>query len=73
MTRTALPPMPKKPRKLSLIHRGYLYAQKHVRIIVRDIFSRATGMPTSEVRMIVARAWRDGYKAAQRDARKNRS
>jgi hypothetical protein len=73
MTRTALPPMPKKPRKLSLIHRGYLYAQKHIRQRSRSVFEPDPGPPTSEQRMTVARAWREGYMSAQRDARKNHS
>lgn len=49
-------------RKPSLLHRGYLYAQKRVHL-----------HPTilSDLRMDHAKSWRDGYLAAQRDARKH--
>lgn len=51
-------------RTVSLIHRGYLYAQKRV-------VPATTLMHTpSEHRMIVAKAYRDGYLAARRDAKK---
>jgi len=50
-------------RQPSLIHRGYLYAQK------RQPSAFPAGVEPSTVRMTYARAWRDGYLAAQRDAK----
>ena len=55
-------------RKPSLIHRGYLYAQG------RERYPPATSgidpdSPSGR-RMRDARVWRDGYLAAQRDAKK---
>jgi len=58
----------------TLIHRGYLYAQGRV-----AQQGRAEGLPgvvivtpSSEVRMLIAQAWRDGYMASRRDGKKKR-
>lgn len=55
-------------RTHSLIHRGYLYAQK------REAFPPATSGPEPDSpsgrRMRDAKIWRDGYLAARRDAKK---
>ena len=50
-------------RTVSLIHRGYLYAQKHVVPIEQAVDVSARRMKTAE-------AWRQGYLAARRDAKK---
>ena len=60
-------------RKPSLIHRGYLYAQKRVVVQARPLFDKTTtedGMTASEQRMCHAKTWRAGYLAAQVDARR---
>lgn len=54
-------------RTHSLIHRGYLYAQKRVQI--SPLWPPAA---RSELRMIVAKAHKDGYLQARRDAKKAR-
>lgn len=55
-------------RTPTLLHRGYLYAQKHgARWHMLD---NVTTISQSAARMRVAKAWREGYLAAQRDARK---
>ena len=51
-------------RKISLLHRGYLYAQKRIRTQWDET------MEPSARRMEVGKAWREGYLAAVRDARK---
>lgn len=56
-----------KRRTYSLIHRGYLYAQKRVKFHPTPI---APETP-SELRMVLAKAYRDGYLAARRDRRRN--
>lgn len=53
--------------KPTLIHRGYLYAQKHVSSA--PLFGMAP-MTTSDARMLHAVTWRAGYLAAQVDARR---
>jgi hypothetical protein len=50
-------------RTHSLIHRGYLYAQKRVK-------PGHSEPSTSELRMFGAKAYRDGYLQARRDAKK---
>jgi hypothetical protein len=54
------------PRRThSLIHRGYLYAQKHVK--VSELWPSAA---RSELRITHAEAWKQGYLQARRDAKK---
>lgn len=50
-------------RKESLIHRGFLYAQKRVH-------GAHTFEGISAVRMSHAEAWRQGYISGRRDAKK---
>lgn len=59
-----------RARKPSLLHRGYLYAQKHV--ANPAMLARAVGIEPHAMRMRFAKIWRDGYLQAQRDARKTR-
>lgn len=54
--------------KPTLIHRGYLYAQKHVSLV--PLFKSDGVVHVSDVRMSHAKAWRMGYLAAQVDARR---
>lgn len=49
-------------RRLPLLHRGYLYAQKHVEAAV-TFSSRII------LRWSIAKAWRAGYVTAQREAK----
>lgn len=51
-------------RTLSLIHRGYLHAQKRVKAVVRT-------WDYMGMRWAMAHAWRQGYLQARRDAKKN--
>lgn len=57
-------------RTQSLIHRGYLYAQK--RSIGRTPNDDSCMNPAerTRLRMIVAEAWRQGHLQARRDAKK---
>lgn len=50
-------------RTHSLIHQGYLYAQKRVK-------PGHSEPSTSELRMYGAEAWKQGYLQAQRDGKK---
>ncbi len=59
--------------KPTLIHRGYLYAQKRVVVPSQPLFDGVTiasATHASEVRMAHATTWRAGYLAAQVDARR---
>lgn len=58
-------------RTPTLIHRGYLYAQKHVRASAK--FPIGVASPSAEVRMMIARGWREGYLSAQRDHAKRKT
>lgn len=61
--------------KPTLIHRGYLYAQKHVTVASQPLFDGkvTTGSTNaSEVRMAHAVTWRAGYLAAQVDRRRRK-
>lgn len=52
-------------RTHSLIHRGYLYAQKRCVMATRGNIP-----PVSEQRMTIAEAWKQGYLQSRRDAKK---
>lgn len=54
-------------RTHSLIHRGYLYAQKRVCQPLAGFFTHGEA---SQARMKIAKVWRDGYLQALRDAKK---
>jgi hypothetical protein len=56
-------------RKTTLLHRGYLYAQK--KIVQRPMANVA--VPISEERLKHAGTWRAGYVAAVLDARRAKS
>lgn len=59
--------------KPTLLHRGYLYAQKRVTVQSQPLFDgkvTASSTHASEVRMAHAATWRAGYLAAQVDARR---
>lgn len=64
------------PRRTSLIHRGYLHAQKRApkipRVSVAEVFPHIGKATVSEssLRLSLALAWRVGYLQAQRDAKK---
>lgn len=50
-------------RPLPLLHRGYLYAQKHDAHSVQEPIARRFG---------IAKAWKAGHLAAQREAKANK-
>ncbi len=52
-------------RTPSLIHRGYLYAQKHA-----DVSAASNPTERTRLRMSHAEAWRQGNLQARRDAKK---
>jgi len=54
-------------RTPSLIHRGYLYAQKRVK--VSELWPSAA---RRELRLSHAEAWKQGYLASKRDAKKTK-
>ena len=61
--------------KPTLLHRGYLYAQKRVTVPSQPLFDgkvTAGSTHTSEIRMEHAKTWRAGYLAAQVDRRRRK-
>lgn len=56
--------------KPTLLHRGYLYAQKRVAVPAQQLFAPSVAPLASEIRMRHAATWRAGYLAAQVDARR---
>lgn len=60
-------------RRATLTHRGYLYAQKHVRYVKTSVFEPPPVPSVSESRMMLGIAWRAGYLAAQNDMRRKRA
>lgn len=56
--------------KPTLLHRGFLYAQKRVTVPTQTLFAPPVVPLASEIRMRHAVSWRAGYLAAQVDARR---
>lgn len=60
-------------RTPSLIHRGYLYAQARPTEATEFETNAANQATVSARRMKMAEAWKNGYLAALRDAKKTRT